>query len=248
MGNLNCHRDYRPLGFCLLLFMQTQAGAIDIDPPAWRGSPGSTFQHWTFEFAQAAPGRRSSSPCTRFETRQTIPWGQSGIPEYINNPYQQTAGICVEYRSLWSFSRQVDWQETHLGRQGIWRLRRNRAFTNFLNFIVANAAIEKPLSATIQMQMVYYSISGLPLVDLQYQPLGKDTPVITVTPGYNYQNAELPEGWVHRTIRFELEQCPRFESIFIYPPEDRELFIDSVIIDTRCEQREAPTPGTGTGP
>ncbi|NIN35103.1 MAG: hypothetical protein GTO60_08470, partial [Gammaproteobacteria bacterium] len=50
------------------------------------------------------------------------------------------------------------------------------------------------------------------------------------------QQTPLPEGWVHGSYRYETDSCPRYESIYIYPPEREDLYIDSITIDTLCSR------------
>ncbi len=67
--------------------------ADDLNPPPWRGDPGSTFQHWTFD---------------------TDVTGLSSIPpDYIDNPYG-TATIVDTYATS------SEWWDLYMGRQGVW--------------------------------------------------------------------------------------------------------------------------------
>ncbi len=46
------------------------AMADDLNPPAWRGAPGSTFQHWNFDNG---------------------PYSQPIAPDMVDNPYGSPA-------------------------------------------------------------------------------------------------------------------------------------------------------------
>lgn len=49
----------------LCVLFATSSFAEDLNPPEWRGLPGTTYQHWTFDSQQ----------------------GPNWYPEYANNPY-----------------------------------------------------------------------------------------------------------------------------------------------------------------
>ncbi len=221
---------------CILFPSSILLHAADLGPPEWRDSTGSTFQSWEFRFDQSATRNRPGPECSQPEHRQATPWGHRGAPDKFHNPFQQTTGICVEFRSLWSFSRHIDWQTTYEGREGIWKLENGGDFTNFLNFLVPGPGSPPASSAgphILHIQMIYHSISGSPVVHVQYQTgTGR---MVGNYPDPDEENMNvLPEGWLHHSLIFALDSCPRYESVFIYPPTKGQVYIDSVTIDTLC--------------
>jgi len=75
------------------LLVAPAALADDLNPPDWRGDPGSTFQHWTFDMPPADPA--------------LIP------PDIVDNPYGDP--LIVD-----AYSDNGEWLEMFEGRQGVW--------------------------------------------------------------------------------------------------------------------------------
>ena len=67
--------------------------ADDLNPPDWRGDPGSTFQHWTFD---AQPEEMSAI-----------------VPDIDQNPFGDPLIIDNE-------ANDSEWLDTFEGRQGVW--------------------------------------------------------------------------------------------------------------------------------
>jgi hypothetical protein len=218
----------------LLLFNPILVPAADLNPPNWRGTDGSTFQQWEFRFDQSVKPSNSSLACYEKNLNKT-PWGQQAAPDQLTNPYQQKTGICVEFKSLWSITKDLDWLLEYNGRDGVWKLESEGTFANFLNFIVPNAATKDDTSTLIQLQLEYFGSSGAPVIGVHY-PAGALAGYIPLIPIEEDPNTGLPDGWSHYRAMFKADGCPRFESVFIYPPEQGEAHIDSVIIDTVCLQ------------
>ena len=206
------------------------AQAADFEPPAWRGEPGSTFQQWEFSFEKPA-NYRESPECAEATMNQT-PWGQQATPERVVNPYQQATGICVEFKTMWFFSRQMDWLQEHNAREGVWQIESRRTFENFLNFIIPNAGRDDH-TTLLRLQFIYYTLGGAPVIQVKY-PVHAQSADASIAPAVEYPSIELPEGWRHQSLLFRAEGCPRYESVFIYPQQRTELYIDSVTIDTLC--------------
>jgi len=214
--------------------IQMMVHATDLNPPDWRGQPGTTYQQWLFHFDKTTRTSDTGLNCSRSPVNKT-PWGQRAPPEYINNPYQQTTGICVEFKTLWPIAEHVDWLESYNGRTGVWKLQSERTFANFLNFILPNASIDKDVSTIVQLQITYTSQTNSPVIVIHYQ-------TATGVPGNAVHDPAildtyLADGWKHHTALFNINGCPRFQSAFVYPGLNEQTFIDSVIIDTICTNK-----------
>jgi len=210
------------------------AYARDFSPPAWRGDPGTTFQQWLFEFDKPFRTTGIAPGCSPSGVNKT-PWGQRAPPENIFNPYQVSTGICAEFKTLWPIAPKIDWLKTYFGKDGVWKLESERTFANFLNFVIPNGTIGQDPVTTIQIQVVYYSLTGAPQVHV-HAPGTKLTDSNTSLPQLNEDKTDtrLPEGWLQHIALIMIDSCPRLVSVFIYPPESGEIFIDSVTIDTAC--------------
>ena len=226
------------LSICLVITLITLAiaQAADLNPPDWRGKKRSTFQQWEFQFNEDTPLAMSATDCSLLNFIQTTQ-GQQTMPDLMDNPYVKTTGICVEFKSLWFITKKLDWLRSFNGRDGIWKLERKSSFENFLNFIIPNAAVNENTSTIVQLQIIYYSLRGTPEITIQFPSNNnsKDTYLspVTVSP-----ETILPGEWKHTLLTFVATGCPRYESIFIYPPEISDLYIDSVSIDTICTDND----------
>ena len=77
----------------IMLMLSAWALADDLNPPAWRGDPGSTFQNWTF----------SAEPANYYDI----------APEVVDNPYGDPAIID-------SYGDNGLWYDSYEGRDGVW--------------------------------------------------------------------------------------------------------------------------------
>lgn len=75
------------------VLMSSAALADDLYPPAWRGEPGSTFQHWTFD----------TQPANMYDIAPDIDQNPFGAPAIID-----------------SYGDYGEWLDTYEGRQGVW--------------------------------------------------------------------------------------------------------------------------------
>ena len=90
-----------------------------------------------------------------------------------------------------------------------------------------------------QVQVTYGASKNYPIVKILIL-FPEDTEDYTFVLAKNeYQSAILPDGWRQHTYIFETDYCPSFENIKILPPDNRELFIDSVVIDTVCREKNS---------
>jgi len=224
----------------LLLLVSISVRSDDIDPPVWRGDQGSTFQQWDFHFVSPSTSRQSSDNCVSLEQNET-PWGHRGPPDRVNNPFQEQSGICVEYKTMWAFTDKIDWIKEYNGRQGVWRLSIGPAYLNSIDFIVPNQISQKVKFNETQVQITYESVKLHPIVKILILLPGKDEDSTYLKPVNEYQSAILPEGWLHRTFKFQTDFCPGFENIQISPPDHGEINIDKVVVDTICRDPEDST-------
>lgn len=123
-----------------------------------------------------------------------------------------------------------NWLPSFSGRNDVWAVND----FDFLRFEVPNE-LHTSMQKELLLQVTYLS----PTLGLGIQitsPNGNFTQVgaPTITP--------LPGGWIHETSRWTLNSCPGVENVFIQPPvPGTVLFVDQVVIDTRC----IPSPGAG---
>ena len=83
----------RILALIVVLCMAAPVLADDLFPPDWRGDPGSTFQHWTFD---------------------NDPAGSSILlPDVVDNPFGQP-------ELLDNYPSSADWYQDYEGRQGVY--------------------------------------------------------------------------------------------------------------------------------
>jgi hypothetical protein len=153
----------------------------------------------------------------------------------VVNPYEESTGICVEFKSLWFITKRLDWLQTYFGRDGIWKLESHRTFENFLNFIIPNAADNTNTSTIIQLQLIARSFRGDPVVTIQY-PSNNELVDTKLDVYQEPSTIPLPEDWIHSTYLFKSPGCPRYESVFISPPAEGDIFLDSITIDTLCTE------------
>ena len=173
-----------------------------------------------------------ATDCSELDTTDPS-GGQLTLPDVLNNPYMKSTGICVEFKSLWFITKRLDWHRIYNNREGIWELQNNRTFENFLNFIIPIAEISDETSTVIQLQIIYYSLNGLPNIKIQY-PLNNNETTEELEPIISSPDTILPNDWKHTLVTYVIEGCPRYESIYIYPPDSTDIFIDSISIDTLC--------------
>jgi hypothetical protein len=214
----------------LTILADTQAS--DLNPPDWRGEPGSTYQQWDFHYEQETDVAPVTSDCSKLNFIETSK-AQLTQPDIMNNPYVDSTGICVEFKSLWFITKRLDWLRSYFNREGIWSLQNDQSFENFLNFIIPNADINENTSTVLQAQIIYHTFSGPPKIDIRH-PLNIDGSTVTITPVKVSLETELPDEWKHSSTTYVVPGCPRYESIFIYPTEHTEIYIDSISIDTIC--------------
>jgi len=216
----------------IILIFAANTYAADMNPPVWRGQPRSTFQTWDFHYEENSRIDLPSTDCLRPNYIETAK-GNPAIPTIVENPYIQSTGICVEFRSLWFMNDSLDWLPLYFGREGVWQLLNNRSLENFLNFIVPNANTFGDLSTIVRVQIEYHSVGYAPIVNVKY-PTDVDVSENDLEPVSVSSATTLPLGWKHSAMSFKLQGCPRYASIFMYPPERADIYINSVAIDTIC--------------
>ena len=226
---------------CILGTLAT-AQAADLNPPDWRGDPGSTYQQWDFQFATGSDGKTTIAECSQVDFIVNEEGGQA-TPDRVVNPYEQTTGICVEFKSLWFVTKRLDWLQEYIGKVGVWKLQSNPTFENFLNFIIPNAETNENTTTIIQLQFLFYSLRGVPSVTVYY-PADRELSAKSLEVFRKSPDMTLPRNWTHSTYTYKSAGCPRYESIFINPPQRGDIYLDSVIIDTICTE----TPDTYLSP
>lgn len=222
--------------FGFVCFLSVTAYAEDAQSPAWRGAEGSTFQQWDFLFAPAHTENSSVEKCLPSDRNKT-PWGQRGLPDKADNPYERQSGICLEYKTPWSITNSVDWLKEYKYRGGVWRLDAHRAGFNFIDFTIPGRFLSEVKSKETQVQLTYSGFKTQPVVKILVLSPENDEQPITLTPVSEYQSKPPAGGWEQRTYVFKLNFCPSFENVQVFPAEYTEVYIDKVVIDTLCHLR-----------
>jgi hypothetical protein len=221
--------------FTLLFLLSNSIRSDDLNSPAWRGIQGSTFQQWDFHFISPSTSRQYSASCVSLEGNKT-PWGHRGPPDQVDNPFQEQSGVCVEYKTMWALTDQIEWLKEYNGRQGVWRLNIDPSHFNSIEFIIPNKFSQKVKSKETQVQITYEGVKLHPIVRILILLPGKDTGYTYLKPENEYQSGVLPEGWLHRTFSFKTDFCPGFENVQISSPDRGEIYIDKVVVDTICRK------------
>lgn len=218
----------------IILVFAANTYAADLVPPDWRGQPRSTFQAWDFHYEENARMDIPSTDCLRPDFIEDAK-GNPAIPSVVENPYVQTTGICVEFRSLWFMNDSLDWLPRYFGREGVWQILKRRSLENFLNFIVPNSNTPGDLYTVVRLQLLFHSVGLAPVVNVKY-PTDVEVSETDLDPVFVSDETNLPLGWQHLYMNFKLVGCPRYASIFIYPPDRADVYIESVAIDTICTE------------
>ncbi len=216
----------------ILYVFAANAMAADLNPPTWRGQTRSTFQACDFHYEENARMDIPSTDCLKPDFIEHAR-GNPAIPSIVENPYIQSTGICVEFRSLWFINDSLDWLPQYFGREGVWQLLRNRRLDNFMNFIIPNSNTPGDLETIVRVQLVFHGVGLSPIVSVKY-PTDVEVSDNDVEPVLVSSGTVLPRSWKHVVMSFRLQGCPRYSSIFIYPPDRADVFIDSIAIDTIC--------------
>ena len=216
----------------ILLLFSVNIFAADLTPPPWRGQDRSTFQAWDFHYEDNAMMDIPTTDCLRPDFMENAR-GNPAIPSIVENPYVESTGICVEFRSLWFINDSLDWLPVYFGREGVWQLLSRRSLENFLNFIIPNSNTDGDLETVVRVQLLYHSVGLSPIVNIKY-PTDVEVTENDLDPVSISSEIVLPRAWKHVAMSFRLEGCPRYSSIFIYPPDRADIYIDSVAIDTIC--------------
>ncbi len=59
------------------------------------------------------------------------------------------------------------------------------------------------------------------------------------------QLTQLPDGWIHELAIYTIDGCPEYETIDLTPPIlGTTVFVDQVVVDTRCFPVPAPAAAT----
>ncbi len=102
-----------------------------------------------------------------------------------------------------------------------------------MNFIIPNSNTPGDLETIVRVQLVFHGVGLSPIVSVKY-PTDVEVSDNDVEPVLVSSGTVLPRSWKHVVMSFRLQGCPRYSSIFIYPPDRADVFIDSIAIDTIC--------------
>ncbi len=208
------------------------SGDGDTSPASYRGLPGSTYSHWTYD-AQA-PVPAVDGPFPRLDAPE--------FSSYVPHPnFGNPATLQQEYLNDWAgdypgldFTNQFSWQQYALsewyghgamhttdsgygtnnmwmGREGVLR------DVAELSWDINNFIDEEPLKK-IKLQIVWkeddtedITASKFKFEIETFDPTGDDFVVFNEDPFENY--TDLGDGWYHSVFEFEVEPNPDYEYI-----------------------------------
>ncbi|SIO46254.1 PEP-CTERM protein-sorting domain-containing protein [Singulisphaera sp. GP187] len=183
----------------------------DLTPPPWRGTPGSTFQQWDF-----------TPPLPTMPTAVNNPFGTPELTSTGAVMFGVTAGGRANVVQLTAPAGQPPSPPPGTGR---------------LLISVPNMSATD-LSKEISLQVTYLGAlppSGVPNPVPRITIVGQDLESFTMT---SSQSQALPDGYIHQLTTWRSATCPASEFITIFPLPDpnspQKIFIDQVIVDTRC--------------
>ena len=216
-----------------LLAVAVAAPAEDRNPPAWRGRPLTTFQHWSFDQPPPSYPQVSGPDCG------------PQAPEKSANPYaKKPDDLAFWVRGL--APPRTDWEDVHFGMQGVWRLEPSEwpegsgyMGWGYLSFTIANAD-KAAHGKEIRVQVTTRDVMGPPVLDVQEsQPPPRYWKRIAMKLQGN--PVPLANGATHRTYAGSTSDCPASELVEVYPtwtgPGDDPrgvLYVDQVVVDTIC--------------
>jgi hypothetical protein len=165
--------------------MATAALAEDLNPPLWRGQPGTTFQQWEFSVDNRTPA-----------------------PDLVNNPYgnPQMTIIPTRWPAL-PDPNGFEWAPMFQGRQGVYSL------SGEIDTTIPNLGELNP-EKHIQLQMTWFFQEVFDWQDKpEYRPyvvspLGGGRTYFNLT-----EEDILENGWHHTTFDAVLSPNPPFETI-----------------------------------
>ncbi len=186
--------------------------ADDSYPPPWRNQPGSTKQKWEFGTS----------------TQANIP----SDPNFLHNPYGTETLPAPRATVMGTLFPEGDlvYYALDNGHQGVWDI----GAPDKIRFDVPNTPNQDPDSYKLIWVQITYSAAG-----------GEDPTVLGYVNGVQGQSAIVqPQTAVdahywHETYLLTITPNPTSEQIYIRP-KLCQLYVDEVVIDTRC----IPEPAT----
>jgi hypothetical protein len=171
-------------GLVVFLMAATFALADDLNPPPWRGLPGTTFQKWEFSVDDRTPD-----------------------PDSVNNPYGNPQMTVTPTRWPPLPDPGFEWADTFQGRQGVYSL------SGEIDTTIPNQGELNP-EKHIRLQMTWFFQEEFNWVDKpEYRPyvvspLGGGQTYFTLT-----EEDLLENGWHHTTFDAVISPNPPFETI-----------------------------------
>ncbi len=165
--------------------MATAALADDLNPPLWRGLPGTTFQQWEFSVDDRTPA-----------------------PDLVDNDYGNPQMTVTP--TLWPAPPEpngFEWANWFSGRQGVYSL------SGEIDVTIPNLGELNP-KKDIRLQMTWFFQEPFNWGDKpEYRPyvispLGGGQTYFNLT-----EEDILPDGWHHTTFDVEISPNPAFETI-----------------------------------
>jgi len=219
----------------LVLFVGAQVMAIDLNPPPWRGDPGTTVSHWTYD--EPAPGNDPELDAPDISSYVSHPlkddpsnFLERAIDEgWINDPC-----IPPEYFED-NFAMQMwddgYWVPTYMGMTGVlsevsW------AAWDIYNFWSYPTQPDK----YIWIQLTYREEVPFTGIEFEYAletvvGEGGDSQSGELIP---FEMIDLGGGWMLSNFMLTTAPNPSLEFISIYVMEDKAISIDQIVIDTLC--------------
>jgi hypothetical protein len=222
------------------------ANADDLNPPSYRGLPGSTFSHWTYD--EPAP----VDPTTGPDMDDAFPWldapESSGFvphpdfedPEPVQVIYEDEfegdfPGLDFADNFSWQlFAIHGGWQQEFMGRSGV--LVDYEGGSWDINNFIDNAP-----QKFIRLQLTWKPMDRVPeefFFEVEWFDEDEDVEEFVEDSRDPFENSvTMADGWIHSTFDFNyIEPNPDVEFLGLFPvgPRDLDAFIavDQVVIDT----------------
>lgn len=188
-------------GICVVAF------ADDLNPPPWRGTLGSTFQHWGFNTPPSPNGQLPDSG-----SLQNPPLGASPL-FYLGN---------------------AEWLPAWEGRNGVVCLGPNTP----IHFLIPNIEMPPPRYKEVWIQVTWWSAT--PTTNVTYPGGPGNTGTVGPT-------QPLGGGWNHTTVTVALDRCPPMLDVSLLNLTTAPIYLDQVVVDTRCVPEPASMTALGMG-
>jgi len=154
--------------------------------------------------------------------------------DWLGNPYGTPVATITTTENPAVGPLKTYWLSDHEGRDGVWRIFGG----DYMELYIPNTDLENPFKE-IWLQMTWSSVA----ID--------HAPLFQTSPGYFaielIQSTEITDSTYYRSVyKLVLEPNPAEELIWILP-RDCEMYIDEIIVDTKCVPEPSSLALIGAG-